>query len=46
MLNIPTSYRVALLIDADNAQLNHLEQVIKFSDTCGVQLIFRAYGGL
>lgn len=44
MLNIPTSQRVALLIDADNAQLNRLEQVLKISDYYGTVTICRAYG--
>lgn len=44
MLNIPTSHRVALLIDADNIQLNRLEQILKISDYYGNLKIRRAYG--
>lgn len=44
MLGIVTFPRVALLIDADNAQLNHLEQILKISDYYGNLKICRAYG--
>lgn len=44
MLNIPNSHRVALLIDADNAQLSCLEQILKISRYYGNLKISRAYG--
>lgn len=44
MLNIPTFNRVALLIDADNAQLSHLEQILKIAEHYGHLKICRAYG--
>ena len=45
MLNISTFHCcVALLIDADNAQLNHLEQIIKVANYYGNLKICRAYG--
>lgn len=44
MLNIPTFQRVALLIDADNAQLSHLEQILKISKYYGKMTICRIYG--
>jgi len=44
MLNIPTFHRVVVLIDADNAQLSHLEQILKIADHYGHLEICRAYG--
>ncbi|MBZ0281118.1 MAG: NYN domain-containing protein [Anaerolineae bacterium] len=44
IINIPTSHRVALLIDADNIQLSQLEQILKISDYYGNLEISRAYG--
>ncbi len=44
MFSIPTFHRVALLIDADNTQLNHLEQILKISEYYGNLKICRAYG--
>jgi uncharacterized protein (TIGR00288 family) len=44
MFSIPTFHRVALLIDADNTQLNHLEQILKISRYYGNLKICRAYG--
>ena len=44
MLNIPTSRRVALLIDADNVPLNHLEKVLNIARSYGNLVIRRAYG--
>ncbi len=35
---------VAILIDADNAELNYVEQVLKLSDYYGTVDICRAYG--
>jgi uncharacterized protein (TIGR00288 family) len=44
MLHIAKFPRVALLIDADNFQLNHLEQILKVADYYGDLKICRAYG--
>lgn len=44
MLNIADLQRVALLIDADNIQLNHLQQILKISDHYGTRTICCAYG--
>lgn len=44
MLNIPTFHRVALLIDADNAQLSQLELILKIANHYGHREICRAYG--
>lgn len=44
MLNIPTFHRVALLIDADNIQLSHIEEILKISGYYGKLEISRAYG--
>lgn len=43
MLHIPTSRRVALLIDADNVQLKYLDQILKISKSYGSLKICRAY---
>lgn len=44
MLNIPTFPRVALLIDADNIQLDHLPQILKIANWYGSLKICCAYG--
>ncbi|MCB9460986.1 MAG: NYN domain-containing protein [Anaerolineaceae bacterium] len=44
MLGIPTSQRVALLIDADNIQLTQISHILRFSSYFGGQIIQRAYG--
>lgn len=45
MLNIPSSSRVAVLIDADNIQLKRMNQILKFTaDNIGNITICRAYG--
>jgi hypothetical protein len=44
MLNIPTFQSVALLIDAENAQLNRLELIIKVAQFYGSIVVCRAYG--
>jgi len=43
MVKIPQSRRVALLIDADNAQLHHTAQVLDFSKSYGSLTICHAY---
>ncbi len=44
MLQIPTSTRVALLIDADNIPLNRLKEILKLVANYGQLKICRAYG--
>lgn len=44
MLKIPTSRRVALLIDAENVQTTHLARILKIAQDCGNLEICRAYG--
>lgn len=44
MINIPLHDYVALLIDADNAELRYLEQVLKIAEYYGQLEICRAYG--
>lgn len=44
MLNIPTFHHVVLLIDADNAQLSNLDQILKLVRHYGNLKICRAYG--
>jgi len=44
MFNIPYSQRVAVLIDADNAQLDKLTQILEISSHYGQLTICRIYG--
>jgi uncharacterized LabA/DUF88 family protein len=44
MINIPLYGQVAVLIDADNAQLSYIEQVLKISEYYGLLEICRLYG--
>jgi uncharacterized LabA/DUF88 family protein len=44
MLKLPQSPRVALLIDADNAQLKRIAKVLRFSASQGSLTINHAYG--
>lgn len=44
MLNVPNFQSVAVLIDADNIQLNLLNQVLEFAHSSGIIKICRAYG--
>src|SRR3954462_1809281 len=44
MINIPLYGEVVLLIDADNAQLSYIDQVLKISEYYGLLKICRVYG--
>jgi hypothetical protein len=44
MTDTPSKARVALLIDADNAQLDYTKKVLKFAEQYGSIILRRAYG--
>lgn len=44
ILNIPNSPSIAVLVDAENTQLELLHHVLQFADLLGVRKISRAYG--